>query len=492
MEKKYYWLSNKTPRAVDQLRLWADNPRLNPEESHLTLSDYAEDITREDADRAAFFNLVNSIVNDGFITFDPVVVWKDEANQKYYVAEGNRRLIALKLLRNPNKAPKSIRSFIRKASNRINLTTIEKIPVVVAPTFEDAEWYINQRNSSSSLQRRWTRVQQQRWLMTLYEKYEGDISKLESITKLTQSELEGFIRILKIKDFVKIEEVKSLLTDEEYKNAASYKFPISVLERFFNFAEFREKWGVEYNGIEVDIVSDIESFYIAFAALIKRIVNNDEDKINTRFTKDDLDGIFNSLPSVTFTENKIDSNPISITNEIPNKDVNEDKSIDSKKLSLSATSQFLRGNLDRKNLILPIYNLNTDNAKLLGLFDEMKRISLTYKNVVAASLRIFLDLAVLYYIETEGLTEDMKKYYETDFRDIILKRRLEYLKSNKLSGESKKIVNKLLNESNQYSLDVLNGYIHSEKTYYLSKNFLNGFWDFLFPLFEKLLDISEK
>ena len=50
---------------------------------------------------------------------------------------------------------------------------------------------------------------------------------------------------------------------------------------------------------------------------------------------------------------------------------------------------------------------------------------------------------------------------------------------------------KLTNDANEFSLDVLNGYQHSKETVYLDKQFLNRFWDFLFPLFEILLDIKE-
>lgn len=60
------------------------------------------------------------------------------------------------------------------------------------------------------------------------------------------------------------------------------------------------------------------------------------------------------------------------------------------------------------------------------------------------------------------------------------------------SGKSQVIVSKLLNPENEYSLDVLNGYIHSNDTHYSGKQFLNGFWDFLFPLFEKILEINEE
>lgn len=75
MNKAYDWLLKKTPRSVDQLRLWPENPRLNPEENHSTLRDFAEDLTEELADKKDFYGLVKSIVRDGFIPADPIVVW---------------------------------------------------------------------------------------------------------------------------------------------------------------------------------------------------------------------------------------------------------------------------------------------------------------------------------------------------------------------------------------------------------------------------------
>lgn len=498
MNEKYEWLNKKTPRAVDQIRLWAENPRLNPEENHLTLSDFAEDLTAEKADRDDFYELVNSIVEDGFVPADPIVVWQNEANQKFYVAEGNRRLVALKLLREPHKAPQSIRSFIRKSSDKMNLTEIEKIQVNVAPTFEDAEWYINQRNSSSSLQRKWSSEQQRRWISSLYEKYEGDIEKIVSVTKLSKSDLESIIRLLKIKDYVKLDEVKGRLTEEEFALANSYRFPITILERFFNFVDVKEKWGLVYDGIEVNIISNKLSFYNAFAELIKRIVNNNDDKINTRLTKDDLKGVLDSLPIVVFDkedepeDNSNNSGNNESTVNTPPTENNAQNQSNQNTNNQSTTTQHLKGNVNRKNLVLPIYTLETDSARLLGLFDEFKRISLSHKNSVAASLRVFLDLAVFKYIDSEGLESDMRSIYRTEIREIQLKKRLEYIKTKKLTGKSQNIVSKLIEPSNQYSLDVLNGFIHSNDTHFLNKQFLNGFWDFLFPLFEVLLVIKEK
>ena len=500
MNKNYDWLIKKTPRSVDQLKLWPENPRLNPEETHLTLKEYAEDLTIDNAEKNDFFALVNSIVADGFVPADPVVVWQNEKNKKYYVAEGNRRVIALKLLREPKKAPKSIRSFIRKSSSQIDTTTIEKIPVNVAPSFEDAEWYINQRNSSSTLQRKWSRVQQQRWIVTLYQKHDGDLDRILTITKLTKSEIEGIIRTLKIKDFVKQDIVKDNLTKEEFELANSYRFPISVLERFFSFADVKEKWGLEYDGLDVNIISNEGSFYASFTELIKRIVNKEDDKINTRLKKEDLEEVLASLPTVIFASDEAEEeddddeveNETTDSNEPINGNSNDEKTEDEPGSDPEPNPiNHLKDNPDRTKMVLKIYSLNTDSYRLLGLFNEFKRISLGYKNTVSSSLRVFVDLAVFKYIETEDIEGDLKRYYRDDLRNIPLKKRLEYIKTNKLAGKPQNIVGRLLDPTSQYSLDVLNGFIHSQDTHYLNRQFLNGFWDFLFPLFQELLDIKE-
>lgn len=487
---KYDWLNKKRFRSVDQLKLWAENPRLNPEETHLTLSDFAEDLTYDKADRDDFYALITSIVTDGFVPADPIVVWKNLDNDKYYVAEGNRRVTALKLLREPQKAPKSIRSFIRRASNNINLTEIEKIPVNIAPSFEDAEWYINQRNSSSSLQRRWSSEQQRRWVSSLYEKYNGDIERILSITKLSNPELENIIRTLKIKDFIKDDRIKNQLSDEEYVKAISYKFPITILERFFNFVDVREKWGVEFNGIDVNIISNEDSFFNAYGELIRRIVSRNDDKINTRLTKDDLEDVLASLPQVDLTpSNEI---KLDVNNELPNNENNKNEEQKKDNSTQTPTTIHLKGNPQRNKIVLPIYELRTSSYRLLGIFDELKRISInSYKNTISASLRIFLDLAILNYIDTEGIGDSMKAHYRDDLINIPLKRRIEYIKTNHLSGKPQNIATKLIDPSHPYSLDVLNGYVHGQDTHYLNKEFLNGFWDFLFPLFEVLLDIKE-
>lgn len=488
MEEEYRWLEKKTPRSVDQLRLWNGNPRLDPEEKHITLADFAEDLISDDYEKKHFLNLIASIASQ-YIPADPIVVWKDTVTDKFYVAEGNRRILALKLLNNPEKAPKSIRAKVRELGK--DYKPIEKVKVYIAPSFEDAEWYINQRNNVSSLQRPWSRIQQQRWIETLYKKYGNDMMVLSAKSSMTPGEIESIIRNLKIIDLIKSTEIRELLSEEEYKKSTSYKFPVTILERFFSNKEVRQQWGMDFVGTDVKL-QNRSGFLNAYAALLRNIVSdNPEVIVDTRTVTSDLDTILEKLPKVDLSI----SDTYSTREKEKEKDAIEPKEDSQQDHGQQTGSKELRGDMNRNALILQCYTLNTTNYRLEGIFKELKRLSITrYTNATAASIRVFLDLSVLNWLQTENLITEIQKKYKTTIREITLKNRLTFVEEQ-ISSKSKKassIISKLLNPENNYSLDVLNGYQHSNDTCYLNKQFLNGFWDFLFPLFEVLLDIKEE
>lgn len=486
MTKKYDWLEKKTPRSIEQLRLWNENPRLNPEEKHITMADFTEDFISDENEKKHFFNLLKSIAEE-YVPADPVIVWKDEESQKFYVAEGNRRVLALKLLNDPNKAPKSIRAYVRNLAK--GRTPIDKIKVNVAPSLEDAEWYINQRNSVSTLQRPWSRIQQQRWIEALYKKYGDDMALLSSKSAMTQGELETAIRNLRFVDLIKTPEIKDLLNDKQYKEATSYKFPVTILERFFINKQVREQWGVEFDGLEVKL-RNRSGFLKAYAELIKNIVDeNPAIQIDTRTITTKIDEILKGLPSVDLsvdepyaTSKEQESTMGEKQEEAPeNERSNKDKPI-------------LKGDPNRSKLVLSIYTVNTSDYRIQGIFNELKELSVNkYKNAAAASIRIFLDLAVLNWLQTENFVNELQAQKQKNIKDITLHHRLDFiaekLKTKKPKANS--IIVRLTNSENEFSLDVLNGYQHSKDTVYLEKQFLNRFWDFLFPLFEVLLDIKE-
>lgn len=474
------WYEKKVLRSVTALKLWNENPRLNPDDECHSVTDYAESLLSEESEKKEFYDLLRSITR-AYIPIDPIVVWKDESG-KFCVAEGNRRVLVLKLLLNPDLAPKSIRSLVRSLANSIP-EKIEKIGVYVAPSFEEVIWYINQRNNTSSMRKSWSRLQQFRWVSRLYVSYGGDVNRICELTNMTMAELEQIIRNLKLIDLVKEEAVKKQLSNEEYSSATSHQFPMTVLERFFSNSLVKERWGIEYEGTEI-LLRNKADFYDAFAAFVKNVVSTADERIriDTRTITSELESILDRLPKVG------DGVPEILTSE--NK-----KTLDYKeKQKKGRRTNLIKGDPNRTKIVLNNYVLKSANYRLLGIFDELKRLSPSaYSNAVAASLRIFLDLAVLEYIQTEGLESDICEKYHSSVRNITLKSRITFIGEKLPSSSSgKTIIARLMNAENMYSLDVLNGYQHNLKTEYLNRAFLNGFWDFLFPLFCELLDIEEK
>lgn len=482
----YSWFNKRYLRSIDQLRPWGGNPRLNPEEQHVNLRDYVEDIIQEDGDKKSFMDLIRSIATNGFIPADPIVVWQDENNDRFYVAEGNRRVVALKLLRNPMKAPREIRGTVTRLANEWE--RIDKIAVNIAPSFEDAEWYISQRNSTSSIQQKWSRLQQMRWIKSLYEKYADTQDVLVQKSSMSLSEIEQIIRYVRLLNLVEEEQVKSALTDAEYKAATSHTFPITIFERFFNLTKVRETWGFEFDGTKI-IFKNKTGFLTAFTEVIRRIVSNKPDyKLDTRnVSADKIDDLLKKLPKVDVEAS--DPYEVGAKTEIEPEAEERPEYPEPKPKPRS-----LKGDINRNRLILECYNLNTTEARLSQLFGELKRLSVNrYTSVCAAAVRIFLELAVLDYIQSEGLEAQMRKDFKNDFKKILLKSRLDYLSRNshlKSNPKVCKILKDLINEKETYTLDILNGYVHSKDTEYLNKQYLNGFWDHIFPLLQAILDIT--
>lgn len=483
----YSWFNKRRQRSIDQLRPWSNNPRLNPEEQHVSLRDYIEDIIQEDGDKKSFMELIRSIAINGFIPADPIVVWKDGKNDRYYVAEGNRRVLALKLLRDPSKSPREIRGTVTRLAN--GWERIDKIYVNIAPTFEDAEWYISQRNSTSSIQQKWSRLQQMRWIESLYDKYADDQDLLMQKSSMTTSDIEQIIRYIRLLNLVNEDQVKNALTESEYKLATAHTFPITIFERFFNLTRVREAWGFDFDGTKITFKNK-SGFLTAFTEVIRRIVSNKPDfKLDTRnISADKIDELLGKLPNVD-TEAEDPYEVGAKTEAGPEAEVQQENPAPKPK------PRSLKGDLNRNRLILEFYQLNTTEARLNQLFNELKRLSVnSYTSVCAAAVRIFLELAVLDYIQSEGLEAQIRKDFKCDFKKIILKSRIDYLSRNSLLKDNSKvckILKDLINEKETYTLDILNGYVHSKDTEYLNKQYLNGFWDHIFPLLQAMLDITE-
>lgn len=267
-------------------------------------------------------------------------------------------------------------------------------------------------------------------------------------------------------------------------------FQFQFLNVFFSNSKVKEQWGIDYDGIDIKLINKSD-FLNAYKELIKNVVGkNPQTIIDTRTITTSLDNILEQLPKVDLQnvdsgEQLIEEEPVtSPDEEQPGSEASTPESIQDQPI--------VKNNPNKGRLVLEIYTINSDSYRIVKLFYELQNIPLRYENCIASSMRVFLDLCVLKHIEAENLAEEIQTKYKNSIKDVRLKNRLEYLKTNSLTEKPKKIAEKLLQNSNQYSLDVLNGYVHGQDSHYLGKAFLNGFWDFMFPLLQQLVQINEE
>lgn len=478
------WISKPRHLSVRNLKMWGDNPRLDPSQTYVTLQNFAEGIC--DAalgDEDAFVELVDSIAKDGFVPIDPIVVWKNPSDGKFVVAEGNRRILALKLLQSPVSAPKSIRNRIQKASEMINGTqSIHKIPVLVAPSLNEVQWYIAQRHSKkASLLKSWNHEQQFRFVVERF-KIHNDVKTTEKEIGLPASEILDIVRMIHLKDYAI--QLRNAFSQPEMEALSSSSFPLTTLERFVKAGRIKDKLRLELNGEHFSTSLEKDQFDKVLSSLVKLIISK---RINSRSSEEDAVRL---LPEPTAPQ------PSSKWNVAGgNKNSAQTATMKTGERSGRRTSKRLtpeKDNPNRKKMVPSVFVLGINEVRIAALFGELKKLSVSsFANIAAAALRILLDLSVHSYLTRKGLTNQLIQAYKKDAGHITLSQRLDFLKKAHLSKESIGIISKLLEPKNDFSLDVLNGYMHSEKNAYVEPKFINRFFDFMFSLLKELDDITE-
>lgn len=494
------WWDNRVLRSVDNLKLWHDNPRLDPSNKLVTVRDYVEELIADPNDERDFIDLMKSIATRGFLSFDPVVVWQNEDRQ-FVVAEGNRRVMALKLLRSPDKAPLSIRKTVVSLSRMIDRDTIEKIRVCLAPSYEESRWYILQRHSpAASNQIRWQRLQQQRFIINVFDSVEQDIEETINITGFKRATIIDALRYVKIRDIATRQEVTTYLTPEEREQVYSHRINMTVLERWFGNSQVRTAWHIKFDDSGVTINADAHSFYVAYAKFLKLMLNKNNELgyvVNTRTIDSKFQEIFDYLPKVKSMLEADVEDPATL----PISNQSSDSVTDHVQPSVSNTDTkptnepngSLKGNPKRRQLTDKYHKIIHSNYKLKALFEELQSLPIyKYPNVSAASIRIFLDLAVEEYICSSDLKADMARREKKGYHEITLSQKLTILRGEFIDDrDANKVIDQLLHNSNDHSLNTLNEYIHGNKVHKVDPQFLNRFWDMLSPLFGILINLKE-
>ena len=83
-ENKQWW-ERRVLRSVEQLKLWANNPRLDASGNLGTVREFVEELIGDPIDKQDFITLIKDIGTRGFIPLDPIVVWQDKETKQFLI-----------------------------------------------------------------------------------------------------------------------------------------------------------------------------------------------------------------------------------------------------------------------------------------------------------------------------------------------------------------------------------------------------------------------
>lgn len=175
---------------VDRLMFDPQNPRLP---THVDQSDEQEVLEWMLQD-AGLVELMGSIAVNGYFAAEPLLVLAD--NDSYLVLEGNRRLAAVKLLLEPDRAPArkiAVQTVAGLVSNTSNLKTL---PCAVFHERGDVLDYLGYRHITGIKQ--WSPAAKARYLHSLYEEHSASAGEdvYRRIARIIGSRSDYVMRLL--------------------------------------------------------------------------------------------------------------------------------------------------------------------------------------------------------------------------------------------------------------------------------------------------------
>lgn len=249
--------------SLNRLFLWLENPRHDPVASEPEAIQYLcekESILPMAKDIAE--NGLNPLERVAFVAIPNSSATPDK--QSYYVVEGNRRLSALKLLRDPDLAPAKLKTQFEKLAK--NWTAVTSMEGVVFPNREDARVWLKRIHTGAldGIGRRsWTPEQQAR--------FDGDNKNKDAQLLLDYAQKEG------------------LISEEDRKGK------ITTVQRFLGNAVFCDSLGIDKSSDaeELQRTRPAEDLKALTEKFMRDLV--DGNKVNSRMNSDEIKKYARSL-----------------------------------------------------------------------------------------------------------------------------------------------------------------------------------------------------
>ena len=422
--------------------------------------------------------LARIIAEKGYLRNDRLIVVKN--GSKNIVYEGNRRLCALKVLADPERAPVSMRRTFRKLSEKAKLPA--KIAVDIVPTRFEAEVVMYTKHAGGEFMLGWKPLQQAAFVTAKLEQGES-IEDLINTNGLSREQILMFQAGIGIYRLCRI----AAVSDKAKKIVESPDdFPYStVFQRLVEPKFSRAALGFEIT--EEGLLSPPDTEILP--VLGKILEDAASDKINTRVLNNakDQEKYIKGLRYKPSSAVKMSVDEIEAKQKQAESDEEDaDTTPASNARQTTSTASKASTRLLPRSLVCEV-----QLPKLIGLVEEGKRMDIArIPNACAIFLRCLLDLALQNAMDERGCVAAIQKKYKKDRDRISSNLLLEDVKLATdfdigLDSLEKRVITNLV-KNGPLSYDALHLYIHNPH-WTASKENVVHLRDAIIPIIRKAL-----
>lgn len=442
---------------VDSLELDLENPRITLATDQ---RDAMQKIITEQKVRVV--NLAENIAAKGLNPMNRFLIMRSTRAGKFIVLEGNRRVLVLKILKNPHllvslQMPDALRKRLQNAAKNFDIKKLEPLDCYeVADRAEGNEW-IRQRHMGADSGR-----------------------GIVDWTSIAGARFRGRDPALQALDFV-LEH--GGLSDEQKEQIAG-KFPLTTLDRLLSTPSVRTEIGfdIEKGKLTTElpaqeaikplkrIVLDLSEKKVTVTDL--KLVKQQDEYIAKMKTADRPD-----LKAKTGTANPVEN--------ITDKDFKPTPTTTTRKARVVRPAA-------RTHIVPKGCKLNVTVPKMAGIYGELTTLLLSkHVHAIGVLLRVFLEMSVdEYLVNTAGVSLTFKEPKSGRTIDKKLKNKVEeaidHMVSKGADDKDFKGIRTAMNDTHHpFSIETLHAYIHN-RFFTPVDTHLTTAWDNAQPLFERI------
>jgi hypothetical protein len=468
-------------KSVATLHLDSKNPRLGRE----TSSRAPREIVQYLFDHDKAFDVAQSIVSRGYFANEPLLAVTESA--RIVVVEGNRRLAALKALKEPGLLTGPYQRKVERLARQIeDPESVSSVPVVLAPSRRATDRLIAGRHVGTPVLP-WQAENRASFILEkLSEGYTN--SQLRDQLGFTEADIQAARQTRAIAEMA-----RSLDLSDEIK--AKIESPrtnlFTTIERVFDSTV-----GREYLQIEPDAEHGIRGrttkaeFLRGFTRLVTDIALGKQSS-RTLNKNEDIKSYFDSLPASERPTQKRGS-------FVPSDIITGRSVASSARHKDHQEAELKHPKRESKTVVPRDFAVRAGNDRLKDIRRELVKLKRDdFPNAGAVLLRVFLELSIVDYLERTGrLVELIRRIEEKEHRKIPygtptlrqLTPTITEIAKAELSRTDAAMVEKSLryDPAAPFSISELHSFVHQQD--FPSARDIFQFWKRIEPLMRLMLE----